>query len=63
MFLKVYGILNEVPNGLRYRLVGGTRERHFSGNNFKPPKTFENAQTPTSQVHAVLGGGFVNHSS
>jgi hypothetical protein len=41
---------------LRYPLVGGTRERHFAGINFKPRKTPENAQTPTSRVHAVLGG-------
>jgi hypothetical protein len=44
------------PNGLRYRLVGGTRQRHFDGTNFKPHKLPENAQTPTSRVHAVLGG-------
>ena len=42
-------------NGLRYPLVGGTRGRHFDGTNFKPRKTLENAQTPTSRVHAVLG--------
>ena len=44
------------PNGLRYPLVGGTRQRHFAGTNFKPHKLPENAQTPTSRVHAVLGG-------
>jgi hypothetical protein len=44
-----------MPNGLRYLLVGGTGQRHFIGTNLKPPKTPENAQTPTSQVHAVLG--------
>jgi hypothetical protein len=43
------------PNGVRYPLVGGMRERHFSGTNFKPPKLPENAQSPTSRVHAVLG--------
>jgi hypothetical protein len=43
------------PNGLRYPLVGGTRERHFDGTSFKPRKRPENAQTPTSRVHAVLG--------
>jgi hypothetical protein len=42
-------------NGSRYRLVGGTRERHFDGTNLKPRKPLENAQTPTSRVHAVLG--------
>jgi hypothetical protein len=43
------------PNGLRYPLVGGTRERQFDGINFKAHKLLENAQTPTSRVHAVLG--------
>ena len=42
------------PNGLRYPLVGGTGERRFTGINFKPRKVLENAQTPTSRVHAVL---------
>src|SRR5215207_4874042 len=45
----------EVPNGLRYPLVGGTRQRHFAGTSSKPHKLPENAQTPTSRVHAVLG--------
>ena len=44
------------PNGVRYLLVGGMRQRDYVGINFKPRKTLENAQTPTSQVHAVLGG-------
>ncbi len=44
------------PNGSRYPLVGGTRERHFDGTSYKPRKLLENAQTPTSRVHAVLGG-------
>jgi len=43
------------PNGLRYPLVGGTRQRHFDGTNLEPRKLLENAQTPTSRVHAVLG--------
>ena len=43
------------PNGLRYPLVGGTRQRYFNGTHFKPRKLPENAQTPTSRVHAVLG--------
>ena len=49
-------IMNSIgaPNGLRYPLVGGTRQRHFDGTNFKPRKLPENAQTPTSRVHAVL---------
>ena len=42
---------------MRYPLVGGTRERHFDGTSFKPRKVPENAQTPTSRVHAVLGRG------
>src|SRR6266542_4898702 len=42
-------------NGLRYPLVGGTRQRRFAGTHSKPHKTLENAQTPTSRVHAVLG--------
>src|SRR6266498_449120 len=47
---------NKPPNGLRYPLVGGTRERHFDGTHLKSHKVLENAQTPTSRVHAVLGG-------
>jgi len=43
-------------NGWRYPLVGGTRQRHFDGTNSKPRKLPENAATPTSRVHAVLGG-------
>jgi hypothetical protein len=46
----------QVANGLRYPLVGGTRQRYFAGTNSKPRKLLENAQTPTSRVHAVLGG-------
>jgi hypothetical protein len=42
------------PNGERYPLVGGTRRRYFGGTNLKPRKVLENAQTPTSRVHAVL---------
>jgi len=41
---------------LRYPLVGETGKRRFDGINFKPLKLLENAQTPTSRVHAVLGG-------
>jgi hypothetical protein len=52
------------PNGERYPLVGGTRERHFAGTSFKPHKLPENVATPTTmapafvagdRVHAVLG--------
>jgi hypothetical protein len=46
----------ERANGSRYPLVGGTRQRHFDGTNFKPRQLPENAQTPTSRVHAVLAG-------
>jgi hypothetical protein len=42
-------------NGSRYPLVGGTRERRFDGNNLKRHKLLENAPTPTSRVHAMLG--------
>jgi len=48
---------NQTPNGWRYPLVGGTRQRHFDGTSLKPHKLPENAQTPTSRVHAVLGRG------
>jgi hypothetical protein len=42
----------EQPNGVRYPLVGGTRQRHFAGTNRKPHKLPENAQTPTRRVLA-----------
>ena len=51
-----FGFREWQANGSRYPLVGGTRERHFAGTNFKPRKLPENAATPTSRVHAVLGG-------
>jgi len=44
-----------MPNGWRYPLVGGTGQRRFDGTHCKPRKEPENAQTPTSRVHAVLG--------
>ena len=43
------------PNGWRYPLVGRTRQRYFGGTSLKPHQLPENAQTPTSRVHAVLG--------
>ena len=43
------------PNGLRYPLVGGTGQRRFGGTSLKPRNLPENAQSPTSRVHAVLG--------
>jgi hypothetical protein len=42
------------PNGERYPLVGGTRQRQFDGTNSRPRKMLENAQSPASQVDAVL---------
>ena len=49
-------------NGVRYQLVGGTRQLHFDGINLKPCKLLENAQTPTSRVHAVLGAILVTEN-
>jgi hypothetical protein len=43
-----------LPNDLCYPLVGGTRERHFDGTNFKPRKLPETAPVPTCWVHALL---------
>jgi hypothetical protein len=43
------------PNGLRYPLVDGTRQRYFAGTHVKPRRQLENAQTLTSRVHAALG--------
>jgi hypothetical protein len=54
MSFCLHSLIDERANGLRYPLVGGTRQRHFSGNNLKPHKLPENAQTPTSRVHALL---------
>jgi hypothetical protein len=50
------------PNGERYPLVGGTRQRYFAGTNLKPRKLLENAPTPTSRVHAVLGARMEQHA-
>jgi hypothetical protein len=43
------------PNGVRYLLAGGTRQRHFDGTNSKPHKQLENATTPTRRMHALFG--------
>src|SRR6266511_4888801 len=51
----------KTPNGWRYPLVGGTRSRHFDGTSFKPRNLPENAQTPTSRVHTVLGSALTRH--
>jgi len=53
--LRLVLLFSEAPNGWRYPLVGGTRRCHFDGTHFKPRKLPENAPTPTSRVHAVLG--------
>src|SRR5215208_4378054 len=45
-----------LPNGLRYPLVGGTRQRHFDGTSFKPRKVPKNAQTPTTMVSVPFRG-------
>jgi hypothetical protein len=49
--LNSFFIIRQPPNGLRYPLVGGTRQHHFAGTSFKPQSLPENAQTPTSRVH------------
>ena len=36
--------------------MGGTGQRRFGGASLKPHKLPENAATPTSRVHALLGG-------
>jgi hypothetical protein len=57
-WVALSSLLIEAPNGWRYPLVGGTRQRHFDGTSFKPRKLLKNAHAkrPTSRVHAVLGG-------
>jgi len=50
-------------NGWRHPLVGGMRQRHFDGTDSKPRKLLENAQTPTSRVHAVLAGVLTCYNS
>ncbi len=52
----------KAANGWRYPLVGGTRQRRFAGTRSKPRKLPENAQTPTSRVHAVFGGFYVQEA-
>jgi len=43
-------------NGLRYLLVGGRGQRSLYGKMPKCRNLPENAQSPTSQVHALFGG-------
>ena len=54
--LQMKLVVIEAPNGWRYPLVGGTRQRHFDGTNFKPRKVPENAQTPTTIVLVLYQG-------
>jgi hypothetical protein len=61
-FLK--GLYSEIgrvntpsPNGLRYLLVGGTKQRYFAGTVSKPRKLLENARPSLSRVNAVLAAG------
>jgi hypothetical protein len=49
-FKRATCIFFSAPNGWRYPLVGGTRQRRFAGTRFKPRKLPENAPTPTSRV-------------
>ena len=44
------------PNGVRYPLVGWTRQRQFDGTNLKPHKLLENAQTPTTTAPVLFRG-------
>jgi len=50
-----YAFILEAPNGVRYLLAGGTRERHFNGTGFGQRKCLKTRRVPASQVHAVLG--------
>jgi len=51
-------ICGSQPNGVRYPLVGGTRQRRFDGTSFEPKKLPENEATPTRRVHALLGSSW-----
>jgi hypothetical protein len=42
-----------MPNGGRYPLVGGTRERRFAGTSFELHKLPQNAATPQSGARGV----------
>jgi hypothetical protein len=54
-FIEPFLLLKQLPNGVRYPRVGGTRGRHFAGTNSQPRNLLKNAATPTRRVHAVLG--------
>ena len=43
------------PNGVRYPLVGGTRQHRFDGTSLKPQKLPKNAQTPTTTPALACG--------
>jgi len=60
LLLFFHRILLYLPNGLRYPLVGGTRQRRFDGTNFKPRKVPENAQTPIIMTPAYFAGDRVH---
>jgi hypothetical protein len=55
-----HNILHDIPvkppNGLRCLPVGGMRERHFIGINFKPRNLPENAQTLTTCPGVLCAG-------
>jgi hypothetical protein len=42
------------PNGSRYPLVGGRRQRRFAGTSLEPEKCLKTRRVPASRVHAVL---------
>ena len=55
---ELHKMLSELfvkANGVRYPLVGGTRQRYFAGTNSKPHKLPENAQTPTTMAPMLFG--------
>ncbi len=47
----------------RHRQPGGTRQRHFAGNNSKPRKRLENAARTPSRLHALLGSHILRTQS
>ena len=56
IFRSLEILVFSLPNGWRYPLVGGTRQRRFDGTNFKPRRLPENAQTPTTTVLVLSQG-------
>jgi hypothetical protein len=53
--LKFYFDQKRLPNGWSYPQIGGMRQRQFDGTSFELRELLENAQPPTSRLHAVLG--------